>query len=150
MTEIRDIWLHANNVIRSARHMINENLGPLNLSSAEGNILVHLLTHGQELAQEQLVNQLDVSKPAISRALSSLEKKGFIVRRRDPDDRRAYRVQLTDKAVEVGPEVEQVYNDIFALAMQGISQDELVYFMELFNRISENFVRERGQGSREE
>lgn len=141
MVEIRDIWLHAHNMIRSARQMINEGLGPLDLSSAEGNILVHLLTYGHGLGQEQLVRQLDISKPAVSRALASMEKKGFVVRQRDPEDGRAYRVQLTAKALKIGPAVEQIYNDIFVLAMQGISQDELETFMGLFERISKNFAR---------
>lgn len=145
MVDIRDIWLHANNMIRSARQMINENLRSLNLSSAEGNILVHLLTHGQELAQEQLVDQLDVSKPAISRAIASLEKKGFVARRRDPVDKRAYKVRLTEQALTIGPAIEQIYSDVFTLALQGISQEELDYFMKLFRRISENFARERAR-----
>jgi DNA-binding MarR family transcriptional regulator len=145
MVDIRDIWLHANSMIRSARQMINEDLRSLNLSSAEGNILVHLLTNGRELGQEQIVNQLDVSKPAISRALASLEKKGLVVRRRDPDDRRAYRVQLTEQALSIGPAITQIYNDIFALAVQGISQEELDHFMRLFKRISDNFARVRAK-----
>jgi uncharacterized membrane protein len=75
MAEIRDVWMHAHNVIRSARQIVNEDLRPLNLSSAEGNILLHLLIHGQEMGQEQLAEQLDISKPAVSRALVSLETK---------------------------------------------------------------------------
>lgn len=142
MSEIKDIWLHAHNMIRSARQIINDNLRPLNLSSAEGNILLHLLTQGQEMGQEQLVEQLDVSKPAISRAIDSLEAKGYVTRQRDPDDKRAHRVQLTDKALEIGPAVEQVYNHIYTLAIQGISQDELDFFVKLFGRISENFAHE--------
>jgi len=138
MSEIRNIWLHANNMIRSARQMINENLRPLNLSSAEGNILLHLLTQGQEMEQGQLVRQLDISKPAVSRALNSLETKGFVTRQRDPDDRRAYRVRLVDKALEIGPAVEQIYSQVYMLAIRGISQDELDHFLELFGRISEN------------
>jgi hypothetical protein len=77
MSEIRDIWLHANNMIRSARQIINDNLQPLNLSSAEGNILLHLLTQGQEMGQEQLVNQLDISKPAVSRPLIRWREKAM-------------------------------------------------------------------------
>jgi MarR family transcriptional regulator for hemolysin len=141
MSKIRDIWLHANNIIRSARQIINENLGPLNLSSAEGNILLHLFTQGQELGQEQLVEQLDISKPAVSRALDSLEKKGYVTWQQDPNDRRAHRVRLTGKALEIGPAVEQVYNQVYTLAMQGISPDELDDFVKLFRRISENFAR---------
>ncbi|MEJ2596815.1 MAG: MarR family transcriptional regulator [Anaerolineales bacterium] len=148
MSEIRDIWLHANNMIRSARQIINDNLQPLNLSSAEGNILLHLLTQGQEMGQEQLVNQLDISKPAVSRALNSLERKGYVTRQRDPNDKRARWVRLTDKALEIGPAVEQAYNHVYKLAMQGISQDEFDDFVKLFGRISENFARE--QAKREE
>ena len=142
MTEIRDIWLHAHNMIRSGRQTINENLRPLNLSSAEGNILLHMLTQGQEMGQDQLVEQLDISKPAVSRALDSLETKRYVTRRPDPTDKRAHRVQLTSKALEIGPAVEQVYNQVYTLAVQGISQDELEYFMKLFSRISENFAHQ--------
>ncbi len=141
MSELRDIWLHAHNMLRSARNIINHGLQPLGLSSAEGNILLHLLTQGQGVVQEQLVEQLDVSKPAISRALDSLEAKGYISRQRDPEDKRAYQIWLTGKALAIGPAIEQVYNRMFDLALQGISQDELDYFMKLFGRISENFAR---------
>jgi DNA-binding MarR family transcriptional regulator len=139
MSEMRDIWLHAHNMIRSGRRIINTNLRPLGLGSSEGNILLHLLTQGQEMGQEQLVEQLDISKPAISRTLHGLERKGYVTRQRDPDDRRAYRVRLTDKALEVGPAIEQVYNHVYTLAMRGIAQDELECFLTLFGRISENF-----------
>ena len=141
MSEIIDVWLHAHNVLRSARQIINQELRPLGLSSAEGNILLHLWTQGQEMGQEQLVEQLDVSKPAISRTLGSLQRKGYVTRQRDPDDKRAHRVRLTDKAREVGPTVEQVYNNVYTLAMQGISQEEFDRFVDLFGRMSENFTQ---------
>ncbi len=145
MSEIRDIWLHAHHMLRSARNIINHGLQPLNLSSAEGNILLHLLTQGQGVVQEQLVEQMDVSKPAISRALDSLAAKGYITRQRDLEDKRAYRIWLTSKALEIGPSIEQVYNHVFALALQGISQDELECFMKLFGRISQNFARQQAR-----
>ena len=143
MAEIRDVWLHAHDMLRSARQIINRDLRPLSLSSAEGNILLHLSTQGQEMKQEQLVKQLDVSKPAVSRALDSLERKGYVVRQPDPDDRRAHWIKLTGKGLEIGPDVEQIYNRVFTLALQGISPDELNQFMRLFSRISENFAREQ-------
>lgn len=141
MPEIRDIWLHAHHVIRSGRQIINQKLQPLHLSSAEGNVLLHLLTQGQGIVQEQLVEQLDVSKPAISRTLASLEAKHYITRQRDLKDKRAHRIWLTEKALETGPTIEQAYNNVFNQALQDISQDELDFFMKLFSRISENFAR---------
>lgn len=141
MTGIQDIWQHAHNMIRSARQIINENLIPLNLSSAEGNILLHLLTQGQEMGQEELVEQLDISKPAVSRALDTMEKKGFVILQQDVEDRRAHKVRLTQRALEIGPAVEQAYNQLYVVAMQGITQEELDYFIKLFSRMSDNFIR---------
>lgn len=141
MAEIIDVWLHAHNIIRSARHSLNEDLRPLNLSSAEGNILLHLLIQGREMGQEQLAEELDVSKPAISRTLDSLEAKGFVTRQPHPQDRRVRRVQLTGRAMEMGPSIERAYNRLYTVAMRGISQEELDGFVRLFSRISENFTR---------
>lgn len=147
MADIRDIWLHAHHMIRTARQIVNANLRPLNLSSAEGNILLHLLTQGEEMGQEQLVEQLDVSKPAVSRTLDALEAKGLVTRRPDPQDRRAHRVHLTPQAREIGPSVLQAYNHLYTLAMQGISQDDLDEFVRLFRRMAENFTRAERQSN---
>lgn len=126
-------------MLRSARQLINESLRPLNLSSAEGNILLTLLTSQQEMGQDQLVEQLDISKPAVSRALDSLEKKGYISREQNPYDHRAYRVLLTAQAREIAPAVEQAYNQLYIVALQGISPEEFDTFIKLFQRMSENF-----------
>lgn len=150
MNDIRDIWLHAHDMLRAARQIVNANLRPLNLSSAEGNILLHLLTQGEEMEQEQLVAQLDVSKPAVSRTLDSLEGKGFVTRRPDPKDRRAHVVRLTEPARQIGPAVENAYNQLYSIAMQGIRPEELDAFIKLFARISENFARAQTQNRFEE
>lgn len=143
MSGIKDIWLYANNIIRSSRHIINENLKPLNLSSSEGNILIHLITQEQQFRQEEIVEQLDISKPAVSRALESLEKKGFVVREKDPSDRRASQVMLTEKVRVIAPKIERVYNEVFSIAAQGITEAEITGFIELFGKVSRNFSAAR-------
>jgi MarR family transcriptional regulator for hemolysin len=92
------------------------------------------------MGQEQPVEELDISKPGVSRALSSLEGKGYVVRQPDPDDRRARRVRLTSKARKIGPAIEQVYNEVYARAVRGIFQEELTTFVELFSRMLQNFA----------
>lgn len=146
---IREIWFYANNIINSARQIVNETLGYLNLGSAEGNILLHLLTSDAVLRQEDLAEQLEISKPAISRALISLEEKGYVFRQKDPEDMRVRRVFLTEKAKQIGPEIEQAYDAIFKLASEGLSPAEIGRFIELFGRVSENFTTVR-RGKKEE
>ena len=150
MADIRNVWLHAHNMLRSARQIINQNLRPLGLSSAEGNILLHLLTQNEEMPQEQIGAVLDISKPAVSRALDTLEAKGLIARLADPADRRVRRVQLTARAREIGPAVEQVYNQLYTAAMEDITPEELAEFTRLFGRMAENFTRAQAQIKAEE
>lgn len=145
MSGVRDIWFYAHNIIKSARQMVNEALRPLGLSSAEGNILQHLLADENVLRQEDLVEGLEISKPAVSRALFSLEKKGFIRRERDPADKRASRVLLTQKAYEIGPKVEQVYENVFSLAARGVTEEEIQGFIALFRQISASFSHARAE-----
>jgi DNA-binding MarR family transcriptional regulator len=139
MSNIRDIWVYAHNILRSSRLLINQELDSLDLSSAEGNILFHLMTQGDRLRQEQIVEQIDISKPAVSRAVRSLEKKGYVVCRKDPDDRRASQVLLTAKAHDIRPKVEQVYNDVFAIVAQAASEEEIEHFIALFGQVSARY-----------
>jgi DNA-binding MarR family transcriptional regulator len=150
MADIREIWQYANNIIRSARQMINEDLKPLNLSSAEGNILLHLLTQGGSLPQEEIVEQLDISKPAVSRALKSLEGKGFITREKHPSDKRASQVLLTEKAREIGHAIVEVYNRVYSIGAQDVSASEIDDFINLFRRVSKNFTEARNLRKTEE
>jgi MarR family transcriptional regulator, transcriptional regulator for hemolysin len=143
MPDIQDIWPLAHNILRSARLMINDELKPLDLSSSEGNILLHLLTQDQVLGQEEIVEQLDISKPAVSRALETLELKGYIVREVNPADKRARRVLLTGRAMEISSRIERIYSEIFSIAAQGLTEDEIRDFIERFSRVSESFSRAR-------
>lgn len=153
MAQIRDIWLYANNIIRTSRQLVNEGLRPLDLSSAEGNVLLHLLTQGHAMRQDDIVEQLDVSKPAVSRALESLEQKGYVARGKDPRDMRANRVAATDRARAIGMEIERVYNEVLETAAAALSEQEIRGFIELFRRVSDRLsaarVRAAGTGNHE-
>ncbi len=144
--DIKDIWYFANNIIRSSRQLINVKLNPLDLSSAEGNILLHLFTQDHEVKQEDIVGLLDISKPAVSRAMKSLERKGYIKKHRDFNDRRASKILLTDKALEIKPDIEHIYNEVYSIAARGVSDEEVAFFVKLFARVSDNFSRLRSTG----
>lgn len=138
MTSIRDIWLEMKGILRSARQIINAELEPLNLSSAEGDILFHLLTGSNHLQQEQLAERLDIGKAAVSRAVDSLESKGYVLRAKKNEDRRAYSVTLTDQALSVGANIEGIYNKVYRLATKGIANEDFVHIESLLSRVAAN------------
>ncbi|CAK7013693.1 MarR family transcriptional regulator [Tissierella sp.] len=138
MLSIRNIWLDMKGILRSARQIINAELEPLNLSGAEGDILFHLLTGSNKLQQEQLAEQLDIGKAAVSRVVDSLESKGYVMRIRQHEDRRAYSVSLTDKAFLVGSDIKDIYENLYVLVREGITDEEFIHIESLLSRVAAN------------
>lgn len=138
MLSIHNIWLDMKGILRSARQIINAELEPLNLSGAEGDILFHLLTGSNKLQQEQLAEQLDIGKAAVSRVVDSLESKGYVMRIRQHEDRRAYSVSLTDKAFLVGSDIKDIYENLYVLVREGITDEEFIHIESLLSRVAAN------------
>ncbi len=141
-SSIKDVWTSAHRITRSARKMINKGLRPLGLSSSEGNVLLHLFVQGGNTSQEQLAQQLDVGKAAVSRAVDSLSAKGYVTKEKRTDDRRAYRLSLTENASLIGPAVEAVYNRVYLVARKGVSEDKFKEALGLLFRVAQNFEKE--------
>ena len=138
MLLIRNMWLDMKGVLRLARQIINAELEPLNLSGAEGDILFHLLTGSNKLQQEQLAEQLDIGKAAVSRVVDSLESKGYVMRVRQHENRRAYSVFLTDKAFSVGEDIKNIYDKLYMRVRKGIADEEFIHIESLLSRVAAN------------
>ena len=60
-----------------------------------------------ELNQEELSSIYYIDKAATARSLKRLEKKGYIKRLKDKDDKRSYKLYVTQKALLAKP---RIYN----------------------------------------
>ncbi|GAA0084200.1 MarR family winged helix-turn-helix transcriptional regulator [Clostridium sp. CTA-7] len=58
--------------------------------------------------QEDLSEKLNIDKGTTARAIKKLECESFIYRNEDKNDRRAYRVFLTEKGIELKDEIYKV------------------------------------------
>jgi DNA-binding MarR family transcriptional regulator len=76
---------------------INRALKQWNISSGEIGFLMTLYRQ-EGCTQEQLCSLLAIDKAAATRALTSLESKGYISRHTDARDKRCKCIHLTDKA----------------------------------------------------
>ena len=138
MLLIRNIWLDTKVILRLARQFIVAELEPLNISRAEGDILFLLLTGSNDLQQEQIADLLDIGKASVSRTISSLESKGFVVRTRQDTDKRAYIISLTKKALVIGAEVTGVYDRLYLLIRKGVANEKFMSIESLLTQITDN------------
>ena len=67
---------------------------PVSLSQA---FALHELDIGAPLSQRDLAERLRLEKSSVSRLAAQLEGQGLLVRERDPDNHRQYRLRLTDR-----------------------------------------------------
>ena len=80
----------------SLRRAFDRRAAPLGVTRAQWRVLAWL---GREpgLRQVELADHLDVEPITLCRIVDRLEEAGLVERRRDPDDRRAWRLHLTTK-----------------------------------------------------
>jgi DNA-binding MarR family transcriptional regulator len=80
-----------------------------------------------ELLQDVLLTQ-----PGMSRLIARLEARGLVERAEDPDDRRACRVRLTEAGARAQREIGLAHGRQVAEAMtQGLSRNELLQLRDL-------------------
>ncbi|MGE4219681.1 MAG: MarR family winged helix-turn-helix transcriptional regulator, partial [Alphaproteobacteria bacterium] len=86
-----------NDVARLLRRNLNRRAQALGLSQAQWRALAYLSVQ-EGINQVGLADSLEVQPITLARLLDRLQEAGLIERRPDPDDRRAFRLFLTDKA----------------------------------------------------
>jgi DNA-binding MarR family transcriptional regulator len=94
--------IHRNHIIA-----LNTRLRPLGLSASHLPILL-FLSHREGIPQEALARHFRIDKATIARAVKRLEDDGFVCRKTDPANRRAYGLFLTGKGTEVRDELRVI------------------------------------------
>jgi MarR family transcriptional regulator for hemolysin len=89
-------------------------------------------------AQQELAAAVEVEGPTLTHHLDRLEKAGLIERARDPDDRRAVRVELTSAGDELFHRLASAALAFDERLRAGIAVDELETFRRVLARLREN------------
>jgi DNA-binding MarR family transcriptional regulator len=89
---------------------------------AYGSLLLPLFEE-DGLRQGELARRARLSKQTMTTMSRALEGAGLVERRPDPDDARATRLYLTDRAKSFRPIAVQVLVDLEELAMQSLPQE---------------------------
>lgn len=94
---------------RNFQVYINRELAEYNVTSSEYAHLLNLDIN-QEVNQSYFSNALSIDRALTTRVLKGLEKKEFIVRRQDPDDKRNTLISLSPKGEVIKPILIEAIN----------------------------------------
>jgi len=110
-----------------AASQFTERLAVLELAPADAGIL-RLLRIAAGLSQQELAARLQIHPSRLVAILDNLEKRGFVERRANPDDRRLYSIHLTKDGGEVLEKIGKVareHQDTLLAALSREERDEL-------------------------
>ena len=135
------------------KKMMNRGLGRdtnnINITMSEFILMREVAENTKDVynpsALTEVREYLSVSKAAVSQMLNSLEKRGYILREIDPNNRRNIIVILTDEGRTAFEKRNQEFYDRFELVIRGIGEKDVSQFIEMINKMSDamgNFEEE--------
>lgn len=122
---------------RLMRAWFDERAQALGLTRAQWRVLVHLGPR-EGINQASLAEILELDTVTLSRHLDRLEKSGWVERRRDPEDRRAWQIHLGEPSRPVLAQMQTLAVETQVQALAGLSVDDCQRLVEVLTRIKAN------------
>jgi DNA-binding MarR family transcriptional regulator len=104
----------------------------MNLASCT--LLYYIKEHGEDLSGEKIKNELSVTKPAVSQMIASLEKKGFLTREINKENRRCIILSLTEKGTTFIEKTQEKTEKRLAEIISRFGENETRELITLINR----------------
>ena len=95
---------------------------------------------GRTIYQKTIEDHFNLTRSAVSNALSLMEQKDLIIRQTDEKDGRRKKIVLTKKAEKIEELMKEDFNAIEATLKQGFSKDELQMLYSFLQRMKENIL----------
>lgn len=108
------------------------------------------LAHADGVSQVELAGLIETDPMTVSGVVERLESKGLVIRIAHPEDSRAKIVKITDKARALVNEMKLLANDVYAEALQGISESDRATTLRVLNEMSANLSGHRATNNKEE
>lgn len=94
------------------------------------------------MIQDEISKIVKVDKGTCARAIQRLLDKQYIIREKDVEDKRKYRIFPSEKALEEYPVILKTYEEITDKSISGLSKEEEKKLEELLDKIFVNLDEE--------
>ena len=101
-------------------------------------MLIDLLWNHGEMSQQQLADMMQKDKNSVTKLVDAIERKGFVIRKQNVNDRRSNTLILTEKANQLKPGAKQKGISILDEMLTGISEEELKSFLQTLHKLNAN------------
>ncbi len=128
---------------RLVRKRFDRRAQTLGLTRAQWRVLAQLRRR-QGINQTALADILEVETITLGRHIDRLADKGWVERRPDPDDRRAWRLYLMEEVQPVLDEMRRLSEKTRAEAFEGVPEEDREKLIDTLLLIKANMLKDGG------
>jgi DNA-binding MarR family transcriptional regulator len=124
---------------RAHRAQMQHRIGALGLHLGQELLIVDLHQH-PGTTQAELVQRIGMEQPTIAKAITRMQRTGFVERTTDPADRRVTRLRLTEQGEAVVEAIVTAWADVESRAATGLTPADIHQLTRLLNTIRDNLT----------
>lgn len=121
-------------IAREASKLAGRLLRDQGVGAAEFDV-IHVIRKNPGITQVGIREILAIDKGALARQIASLEAKGFLVRKENPQDRRSQLLYATEKADQLKSSKAYIESTYYSWLLEGLSAQEQQQFAQLLDVI---------------
>nr|WP_288565017.1 MarR family transcriptional regulator [uncultured Romboutsia sp.] len=87
------------------------------------------------ISQEELAENLHIDKGTTCRAIKKLEEESFLIRVKDENDKRAYKLYLTEKSKDMEDNIKGILYEWEKHISKDLSQEEVDFLLTVLKKI---------------
>ncbi|PVX24517.1 MAG: hypothetical protein CW691_07315 [Candidatus Bathyarchaeum sp.] len=101
-------------------------------------LIIHHLAQQKWLNQKDIVHKLNITPASVSNLVGQMDSEGLLVRVQDENDGRKFRLSLTEKGLNLAPNVIHSWLKIQEEITNGFTEDEKATFLRLLTQVKKN------------
>ncbi|MBV7273235.1 MarR family winged helix-turn-helix transcriptional regulator [Clostridium thailandense] len=135
--KVRMLIKLTNSIYRCTQGYIDKKLEKYNLTVGTYPYLLVLNRMGG-ISQNEISRELSVDKAMSARTIKKLIELGYIEKKENKEDIRAYKLYITEKAKEIIPEILEIIEEWIEILVQGNEKEKIEASIEFLENVLEN------------
>lgn len=122
---------------RGSQSLINKKLEGINIGCGQHGFL-YVISKNEGISQKELSEKLKIGKATTAKAIKNLMKRGYIKREKDENDKRFYKLYLTELGKEASPLVSSIFQELTGIYSDGFTEEENAEVLKILKKILDN------------
>jgi len=131
-------------IYRNTQSIINSKLTDLNIRSGQHDFF-YVISKREGISQKELSEFLYVGKSTTAKAVKNLMENDYVKRVQDENDKRIYRLYLTEKGKKILPKIEAAFLEVVAIFSKNLSKREEEQTLIILKRILNTVYEEKSK-----